>query len=335
MTYFHPFRKLMFPWLLVVVLTAFPPNVDQQTVAQEKPVSAPPLAPAPVPGAQEEKPSDESQEKPVPEALQKLLTSGVALNPEATVVLDRPGKRVLLKTKVACRECLLEMLCCMEQTKEHESIVSLAGRAETVHAGLLAIGLQPGKPVTFQPEFRPPSGPKVDIFANWVDAEGKLHRQDARSWMRTSVSHYYSSPLPQPPPGIKLPLMELRYDPYNKEILWYGAMSVEQRDKLLSLWQDATYQEAIRKFFKESQSKPMTADFVFAGSYQEVRPDTGEKYYAAQEGSLICVANFSSAMIDVAEVSSASDGGQAYEGWTERIPERGHWAVLELAARPK
>ena len=61
---------------------------------------------------------------------------------------------------------------------------------------------------------------------NWVDAEGKLHRQGCSvSWMRTSVSRYFSQSLPQPPPGIKLPLMELRYDPFNKEILWYGAMS--------------------------------------------------------------------------------------------------------------
>jgi hypothetical protein len=45
---------------------------------------------------------------------------------------------------------------------------------------------------------------------------------------------------------------------------------------------------------------------------------------------LICTSNFGDAMIDVREESSASDGGQTYEGWSERIPPAGTPVLLVL-----
>src|SRR5687768_3825558 len=49
----------------------------------------------------------------------------VPLNKQETVLLDRPGRRVLVKSKVVLREGLLEMLACPLQTKEHESILAV------------------------------------------------------------------------------------------------------------------------------------------------------------------------------------------------------------------
>lgn len=262
--------------------------------------------------------------------LQAMVDGGFPLNPEKTVVLDKKKNRLLLRTQVVCEDCLLEMLCCTEQTKEHEALLSFRGSAAVVHTGLLALGAKAGKPASFSPEFAPPTGQRINIFVNWTDEAGKLHREDARTWMRTSVSRYYSQPLPKSPPGVKLPLMELRYDPYNKEILWYGQMSDEQRKKLLALWDDKTYQAAIAKFYKESQPRPMDNKFVFAGSYHFSRVDGGPKIYAAEEGYLVCVANFAGSLIDVQEASSASDGGQSFEGWKGRVPPRGTAVILEL-----
>ncbi|MEZ6127824.1 MAG: YdjY domain-containing protein [Planctomycetaceae bacterium] len=301
-------------------------------MADEKATEAAP-APALESGRVNGPTGDERRPTPLAELgkpLQKLISTGVSLNPEGTVFLDRKQKRVLLRTQVACQDCLLEMLCCTEQTKEHESLLWLRGRAYVVHSGLLALGTKPGKPAVFSPEFQPPTGPTINIFVNWVDADGKLQRADARTWMQTSVSHYFSEPLSQAPPGVKLPLMELRYDPFNKEILWFGAMSEQQRDKLLTLWDDQTYQSAIKKFYEQSQSKPMTAEFVFAGSYSASRVEGGENFYAAEDGYLICVANFAGSMIDVKEASSASDGGQSYEGRLDRVPARGTPVIVEL-----
>lgn len=268
--------------------------------------------------------------KPLPEQLRKILEGSTALNAPNTVFLDANRRRVLLHTQVACEDCLLEMLCCTEGTKEHESVLWLRSRAFVVHAALLALGEKPGKPAVFSPEFSPPSGPRIDIFVNWVGQDKKLHRADVRSWLRRSVFHYFSQKLPKPPPGVKLPLMELRYDPYNKELLWYGPMSEKQREHLLTLWGDESYQQAINTFFADSQSRPMTADFVFGGSYHFVNEATGQKQYAAEGGYLICVANFAASLIDIKEASSASDGGQSYEGWPGKIPPRNTPVIMEL-----
>lgn len=267
---------------------------------------------------------------PLPELLQKQLSELVPLNPEATVLIDMKQKRVLLRTQVACDDCPLEMLCCLEQTKEHESILWLRARAEVVHAALLAVGAVPGSPARFLPEFVAPTGPGVRIFVNWVDENGKLQRADARTWMRTSVSRYYSKALPAPPPNVELPFLELRYDPFNKEILWYGPMSKQQRSQLEKLWSDKAYLDAIAQFFNDSQSHQMDADFVFTGSYHFVIEETGEKRYAAEQGDLVCVANFASALIDVRQSSSADDGGVLFEAWPERIPPRETPVILEL-----
>lgn len=272
---------------------------------------------------------------PLSDKLKDLVKTAIPLNPETTVFLDKARNRLLLRTQVACEDCLLEMLCCTEQTKEHESLLSFRGRASTIHAGLLALGATAGEPASFSPEFTPPTGQAMSIFVNWTDESGKLHREDARTWMRTSVSRYYSQPLPKSPPGVKLPLMELRYDPYNKEILWYGQMSDKQRKKLLTLWSDKTYHAAVEKFYKESQPRPMKANFVFAGSYHFARTEGGPEIYAAEEGYLICVANFAASLIDVQEASSASDGGQAFEGWKGRVPPRGTAVILEIVPGKK
>ena len=61
------------------------------------------------------------------------------MNKQETVLLDAEGKRLVLKGEVCLREGLLEMLVCLKQTKEHESILSVATKAQTVHAGLLAL----------------------------------------------------------------------------------------------------------------------------------------------------------------------------------------------------
>lgn len=107
-------------------------------------------------------------------------------------------------------------------------------------------------------------------------------------------------------------------------------MSAKQRDHLLTLWDNRPYQEAIKTFFTDSQSRAMTADFVFGGSYHFVNEATGQKQYAAEGGYLICVANFAASLIDVREASSASDGGQSYEGWPGKIPPRDTPVIVEL-----
>lgn len=66
--------------------------------------------------------------------------------------------------------------------------------------------------------------------------------------------------------------------------------------------------------------KPMQSEFLFAGS-QFVQPEGFDKpIWLGDEGDLICVANFSGAIIDVARVSSKDNSDLLFETFTEHIP---------------
>jgi hypothetical protein len=257
-------------------------------------------------------------------------TPPTPLNPQQTVFLDRAGKRIILKAEVVLRGGLLEMLLCKKQTKEHESILSLDSEAYVIHAGLLTLGAEAGAPVQYTPEFKAPTGQQIEVRLRWKDAEGKEQTARAQDWVRTVTARYYASPLEKLPEGFTLPTeTELRYDSMNKELLWFGPMTEEQRDTFLALSTNEQYQQGIRKFFDESQTRYMTADFVFAGSAFWVEPD-GSKYYQAEAGNIICVANFGDALLDVSVPSSSSNEGLLFEPSTERIPPLGTIVEVDL-----
>jgi hypothetical protein len=238
----------------------------------------------------------------------------------------------LLKAKVVFRDGLLEMLCCLKQTKEHESILSVDAKAYVIHTGLLALGAQPGKPVQFDPEFQPPTGQKIDIFLQWTDQQGKLHRDTAQSWVRHAIRRFYVVKMESLPEGLVLPeKSELRFDKKHQELTWYGPMSDRQRDEFLKLSGNKAFRQAVQSFFEDSQPREMKADWVFAGSGVYVDEKTGEKFYQAEGGDLICVANFPTAMIDVAMQSSATgEESLLFEAYTERLPPEGTDVLIEL-----
>lgn len=255
------------------------------------------------------------------------------LNPEKTVLLDLPNKRLLLKTQVCLDRGMLEMLLCLKQTKEHESILTLDAKAFSVHTGLLALGAETGKPATYDPVYQPASGQKIDIFMHYVDLDGKLQRVEAGKWIRNSRFRYYEAEFESLPAGLKIdPDGNLRYDDLNKVIFWYGPMTKLQRDECLALCKDDKFQKAVKGFYEESQPKEMKADWIFVGSGFF---DDGEvKRYLAEGGYVICVANFGQAMIDVS-VSSSADGQETlvFEAWHERLPPLGSEVMVELVPR--
>jgi hypothetical protein len=274
--------------------------------------------------------------KPAAAAISGKAADGiVALNPNRTVLLDREGKRVLVKTRVVLREGVLEMLCCPAQTKEHESILAVDSRAYVIHAGLLALGAKPGAPVQYRPEYKPPSGQPIDIFLQWTDAQQKHHRVRAQEWIRYATHRIYVASMAKLPIGLKLPERDddlpIRYHPKFKEMTWFGPMSAVQREKLLALSRDPAYQKAIQTFFAQGQSRQLDAGWVFVGSAYYVDEKTGEKSYLAEGGDLICVSNFPTAMLDLSIKSTdKQDEGQLFEPWTERVPPRGTEVTMEL-----
>lgn len=273
----------------------------------------------------------DAKPKPRKNTAANLANDLKPLNPAKTVLLDPKGKRILLKSKVVLREGMLEMLCCPAQTKEHESILAVDAKAYVIHAGLVALGAKPGKPAEFLPAFKPPTGQKIDIFLQWTDEKGKPHRVKAQEWIRHAVRRYYGEKLATMPPEVKIPKdSELYYDDKHKELAWFGHMTEKQRDELTALSQDAAYRKAIKSFYDRSQPRQMEAAFVFVGSGFYV-DDDGKKHYQAEGGDLICVANFSTAMIDVSVESSASgEQNLSFEPITERVPPIDTEVIIEL-----
>lgn len=259
----------------------------------------------------------------------------VPLNPQGTVLLDAAGKRLLLKGEICMREGLLEMLACLKQSKEHESIVSVETKAQIVHAGLLALGLEPGRPVQFAPEYKAASGPRIAIHVTWDDADGKTHRVPAQKWVRNSTRRYWLEKLDPAPKDLRVPVdSDLRWDPNQSELIWYGPMNEQQRDEALKYSKDARYQKAINSFFKQTRLKELEASWVFSGSSFYTDKKTGERFYQAESGDLICVANFTTATIDLEINSSQQADELMWEAFTERIPPIGTKVTIELSLEP-
>ncbi|WP_145074764.1 YdjY domain-containing protein [Aureliella helgolandensis] len=98
--------------------------------------------------------------------------------------------------------------------------------------------------------------------------------------------------------------------------------------KVTALWVDsAGKKHAIdaREWVREAGTVDKTLDtnFVFAGSSLWTDPETGEQLYQAESGDLICVANFSTATLDVPLKSLKSNSLLTFIAFSERIPDPG------------
>ncbi len=80
--------------------------------------------------------------------------------------------------------------------------------------------------------------------------------------------------------------------------------------------------------------KELDIDWVFAGSAFSVDPDTGEKYYLANVGDLVCVSNFATATLDLPVKSSQENADLMFEAFKERIPAKGTKIRMVFLPRP-
>ncbi len=83
----------------------------------------------------------------------------------------------------------LELFVCSPDTREHESLVVSSVRPSHIHAALLMIGLEPGKPGAWSVEegettYVPPDGDKAIIEFVWTDKDGAVRVDDATTWVR-------------------------------------------------------------------------------------------------------------------------------------------------------
>lgn len=182
--------------------------------------------------------------------------------------LDPVRQELVVGGTIALSEGAIEVFACPQKSKEHESIVATRCPARLVHAGLLALGLEPGSPVSFDPQYRSAKGPPVSVRVRWQDADGRLQERPAQELIRSTKT-----------------------------------------------------------------GRQLEADWVFAGSAFWRDPADDTEHYQADGGDMICVSNFSTAMLDLPIESSESNAALMFEAFAGRVPPRGTDVELILAPR--
>lgn len=111
-----------------------------------------------------------------------------------------------------------------------------------------------------------------------------------------------------------------------------------QRIRIWLMWRDeeGNFKTAdAREWVRNAESKQqLDRDWVFAGSYLWKDPSDGKEYYQADSGEMICVSNFSTALMDLPIASSDSNSALQFEAFTERIPPTGTFVRLMLVPLP-
>ncbi|MDR2705374.1 MAG: YdjY domain-containing protein, partial [Planctomycetaceae bacterium] len=123
--------------------------------------------------------AEEQQRIPLVDEPDKLIP----LDPKDRIWLMPDNGSVVILGRVVLREGFLELLACRIGTKEHESIVSVRVKPFLIHAALLAVGAEPGKPVQQTPQFVPPSGDEIEITIRWNDQDGHRKEVLAQEWV--------------------------------------------------------------------------------------------------------------------------------------------------------
>lgn len=188
------------------------------------------------------------------------------LSDKEEIWIDSQEKLVAVKGRICLTQGLLEMFACPKGMKEHESIVATNPWAMYIHQALLLAGINPGKPVQWEPEYKPAEGPRMQIEVWYFNEQQELVKKNSKEMVRLV-----------------------------------------------------------------SDGSPLKFDWVFGGSKFITDPD-GRELYAANGGELICLSNFSSAMIDLPIPSTAEAGGLLFEANPEQIPPLNTPVLLVLKA---
>jgi hypothetical protein len=162
--------------LLALLLLMLAPSLCAQQASPQS--EAEHAASAPQPAV------DSTETKPLAPPSLPEPKGALRLSPKYPVWIDPKEKAVLVDGQICLREGMLEMFACIRNTKEHEAIVSADTKAYLVHAGLLRLGAQVGRPVEFQPTYKPATGTEIEVFVRWKDAKGQMQTARAQDWVK-------------------------------------------------------------------------------------------------------------------------------------------------------
>ncbi len=168
--------------------------------------------------------------------------------------INHTDKQVMVRGRICLQEGALEMFACPGRSKAHESVIAVEAKSSEIHQCFLALGVNPGKPVQWDPDYTPVQGPSVKILVRWQQGDD-YHEVNARQMVKISGTN-----------------------------------------------------------------KTLEKDWVFGGSQIYVDNVSGEKIYYADSGEMVCLSNFSTAMLDVPMQSSDAADGLLFEANQENIP---------------
>lgn len=82
----------------------------------------------------------------------------------------------------------LEVIACSPDSKEHEALILTRAKASHLHAALLLLDLQPGRPGAFEWKDKqltstPPAGPALDITFIYTDKDGRETQARPADWV--------------------------------------------------------------------------------------------------------------------------------------------------------
>lgn len=106
------------------------------------------------------------------------------LSPTDEIWIDVARRQVVVGARVALDAGPIEVFACPRGTKDYEAVVSTLASARLVHTALLAIGLEPGNPVSFDPDYVAATGPPVSVTLRWQDADGTNREARGQDWVR-------------------------------------------------------------------------------------------------------------------------------------------------------
>jgi hypothetical protein len=103
-------------------------------------------------------------------------------------------------------------------------------------------------------------------------------------------------------------------------------VSVQYKDK------DKEVTALAQSWIKNAKdNKPLQSDWVFAGSRFVKNPlDDGKEYYLANDGDIICISNFETALLDLPIKSPKDNADLIFVANSERIPPLGTKVVVIL-----
>jgi hypothetical protein len=171
------------------------------------------------------------------------------------VRVDVTARTVSFDAKVAMTEGALEFLVCRSASKEYESLLSTNAKGWQIHAGLLALGLTPGKPARWstpadgEPRFMPPQGAGLTIVLNWTDGDGKKQSAPAGSWIKV--------------PGVSKVQSPTTWVFVGSDLLADGTYAADKEGDLISV---ANFADAVIDVPFESSSSNALREFVVAPS---------------------------------------------------------------------